>query len=335
MPNKSAPWSSRSLARAAFFRIAIVVAAMTGLAGMPASADEGGVSFWLPGQMGSFSAVPTDPGLSMPVVYIHSSVSAGADKAFPRAGRITAGVDGTADLVVAFPTYTLSSPVAGGQASFGVGVGGGHMKVSVNATLTGPNGNTITGTESDSIDGFADLYPSAMLKWHDGVHNTMVYAMAGVPVGSYSVGRLANLGTNHWSIDGGGGYTYLDPKKGHEFTAVAGFTYNGENKDTRYRNGNDFHIDLSASKFLSPNLHVGVSGYHYQQLSGDSGTGATLGDFKSRITGAGPQAGYFFEAAGRKYYANVKAFYEWNAENRPGGWSVWLSVAIPLGEGTR
>jgi len=34
-----------------------------------AQADEGGVGFWLSGQMGSFSAVPSDPGWTIPAFY--------------------------------------------------------------------------------------------------------------------------------------------------------------------------------------------------------------------------------------------------------------------------
>jgi hypothetical protein len=46
-------------------------------AGLPAArADEGGISFWLPGQFGSLAAVPTDPGFSLPVIYYHSSADA-------------------------------------------------------------------------------------------------------------------------------------------------------------------------------------------------------------------------------------------------------------------
>ena len=33
-------------------------------------ADEGGVSFWLPGQFGSLAAVPTEPGWSLGTVYL-------------------------------------------------------------------------------------------------------------------------------------------------------------------------------------------------------------------------------------------------------------------------
>ena len=42
-------------------------------------ADEGGVSFWLPGLFGSLAAVPQQPGWSLTSVYYHTSVSAGAD----------------------------------------------------------------------------------------------------------------------------------------------------------------------------------------------------------------------------------------------------------------
>jgi hypothetical protein len=36
------------------------------------SADEGGVSFWLPGEFGSFAAVPGEPGLSVASFYLQS-----------------------------------------------------------------------------------------------------------------------------------------------------------------------------------------------------------------------------------------------------------------------
>jgi hypothetical protein len=50
--------------------------------------------------------------------------------------------------------------------------------------------------------------------------------------------------------------------------------------------------DWGASQFLSEHCHVGLVGYVYEQITGDSGAGATLGDFKSRGVGIGPQVGY-------------------------------------------
>jgi hypothetical protein len=152
-----------------------------------------------------------------------------------------------------------------------------------------------------------------------------------VPVGAYDKGRLANIGTNHWALDAGGGYTYLDEKTGRELSAVLGFTYNFKNPDTDYQSGVDAHLDWAASQFLSEQWQVGLVGYFYQQVSGDSGAGAVLGDFKSRVYAVGPQVGYFFPVGGSKWYLNLKGFYEFEAKNRPEGWNVWLTVSLPLG----
>jgi len=112
---------------------------------------------------------------------------------------------------------------------------------------------------------------------------------------------------------------------------VAGATYNFENHDTKYQNGVDGHIDWAVSQFLSEQVHVGLAGYFYQQLSGDSGSGANLGDFKSRVNGIGPQVGYFFPMGGRQAYLSLKGYHEFDNQNRPAGWNTWLTLLIPLG----
>lgn len=298
-------------------------------ASMSVHADAGGVSFWLPGQFGSFAALPGEPGWSLPILYYHASADAGGDKQTQRGNRITAGIDADADMVLVLPTYVFETPVWGAQASLAVGGAIVSMDGSINATLTGPNGNSISGSESDSKIGGSDMYTLGSLKWNQGVHNYMTYFMTGTPVGAYKQDRLVNPGLNHWSVDLGGGYTYFDKK--NEFSAVLGFTYNFENDDTDYKNGVDGHLDWAASHFISESTHVGVAGYFFQQVSGDSGSGARLGDYKSSVTGIGPQIGHFFAVDGKKWYVNVKGFYEFDAKNRPEGWNVWVSLAIPLG----
>jgi len=54
------------------------------LAAGPVAADEGGVSFWLPGQYSSFAAVPGDPDWSLPLVYYYATTDAGASGSFSR-----------------------------------------------------------------------------------------------------------------------------------------------------------------------------------------------------------------------------------------------------------
>jgi len=298
----------------------------------PLHADEGGVSFWLPGNYGSYAAAPSEPGWALLLIYYHGPASAGGEKTFVRGGQVRAGLDARSDFLFVAPTYTFASPVAGGQAAVSVAGALGKVQAGVDATLTGPNGGVRSGGESDSRTGLSDLYPTATLKWNRGVHNTMVYVAADVPVGAYDSNRLANLGINHWVLDGGGGYTYFDEKSGNEFSAVLGFTYNFENHDTSYRNGVDAHLDWAASHFFSPTFHAGLVSYVYHQLTGDSGNGATLGDFKSKVWGIGPQAGWFFQVGEKKWYLNLKGYHEFNAQNRPHGWNAWLTLAIPLTE---
>jgi len=303
------------------------------LALQTAAADEGGVSFWLPGQFGSFAAVGGEPGWSLPIVYYHTSADAGAARSFRVGGRITSGLDVDADLAFIVPTYVFRTPVWGAQASLSIAAVAGRVEVGIDATLTGPRGNALTGSLTDTRHGIGDLFPTASLKWNRDHHSFMVYTMGGVPVGDYSASRLANLGTNHWSLDAGGGYSYLDPQKGHEFSAVLGFTRNWQNPDTDYENGASAHLDWAASQFFSEQFHAGLVGYFYEQVSADSGAGATLGGFKSRVYAVGPQVGYFIPVGAQKWYVNLKSYHEFEARNRPEGWNAWLTLAIPLSSG--
>jgi hypothetical protein len=148
------------------------------------------------------------------------------------------------------------------------------------------------------------------------------------PVGDYDPMRLANLGIGHGAIDAGGGYTYLNPATGNEFSGVAGFTYNFKNPDTQYRSGVDFHFDWGASHFLSKQVFVGLVGYAYQQLTDDSGQNPVLGGFRSRVLGVGPQIGYIFLIGDMQGFLGLKGYGEFDAANRPSGWNTWLTFAI-------
>lgn len=303
-----------------------------GLATARASlADEGGVSFWLPGTFGSFAATPSESGWSWTTLYYHGAANASAGQAFTRGGkaRVDLGLSGTGDLFLFGPAYTFEEPIAGAQLSISLLSFGGRNQAGVDTRLTGPNGGAIAGSRSDALTAFGDLLPQVTMKWSAGVNNYMGYVTGDIPIGSYDPNRLANLGIGHGAIDVGGGYTYLQPATGREFSAALGFTYNFENRSTNYQNGIDGHLELGASQFLNEQLFVGVAAYYYQQVSGDSGAGAVLGSFKSRVVGAGPQVGYLFPL-GEKLQAalSAKAYGEFAAQNRPDGWNVWFGISI-------
>ena len=192
---------SRSRFRHFIFALGALVSAPT-----IAAADEGGLSFWLPGLFGSLAAVPQQPGWSLTTIYYHDSVSAGGDVARAleiRTGRIPINVNvGVSadlkspqiDLAVVNPTYVFATPVLGGQMAVGVMGIYGHQATSLAATLAGTIGTPI-GTLpfsrfdsiSDSVTGFGDLLPQIFLRWNAGVHNYMTYITGDIPVGAYEL----------------------------------------------------------------------------------------------------------------------------------------------------
>ena len=239
------------------------------------------MSFWLPGLFGSLAAVPqAAPGWSLLTFSYYTNVSAGADVAAAREiqiGRFTptltanlsANLHAQVGLQWVQPNYTFGTPVLGGQLTLGMGGFVGRSNTDLAGTLTttlGPLVSVRTEDFSSSVTGFGDLYPVAMLKWNHGVHNYMVYATGDIPVGAYDSNRLANLGIGHGAIDGGFGYTYLNPLTGLEFSFVTGLTGNFTNTATNYTNGVDWHTDWGASKFLTKQLFIGAVGYVYKQI---------------------------------------------------------------------
>ena len=305
-------------------------------------ADEGGASFWLPGQFASLAAVPQTPGWALSVSYYHSSDAAAGNVAAAReilVDRIPATVkvnlnlslSAQANLVTLTPSYTFATPVFGGQLLVGMSGQYGRSASSIAGTLTalaGPAVTTRTGMLEDSLTSYGDLVPNAALLWSYGVNNYMAYLTGNMPVGDYNPMRLVNIGLGHGSIDAGSAYTYLNTATGNEFSGVAGLTYNLINPDTQYKSGTDFHLDWGASHFLTKQLFVGIAGYAYQQITDDSGQNPILAGFRSRVFGVGPQIGYNFPVGDMQGFLGGKVYGEFDAANRASGWNTWLTFAI-------
>jgi hypothetical protein len=310
--------------------------------GSSARADEGGVSFWIPGLFGSLAAAPQVPGWALATVNYYTAVNAAGNVAAARQITINkfnatinvslnASLKANPDIVLVNPSYVFATPVFGGQFTVGMAAAAGRSIATINGTLTASAGGltaTRQGTFEDARDGFSDLYPQANLRWNSGANNWMTYVMGDIPTGTYNSSNLANLGIGHGAIDGGVGYTYFNPKDGHEFSAVTGVTYNLVNPSTGYQNGIDWHFDWGASQFLTKQLQVGLVGYVYKQLTADRGGLPILGPFESQVAGIGPQVGYIFPVGKMQGYLNLKGYGEFDADNRAHGWNTWLTFVL-------
>jgi hypothetical protein len=307
-----------------------------------ARADENGISFWIPGIFGSLAATPQQPGWSFAAINYYTNVSGGGNVAVSKEitigqfnpavnASVSANLAAKVDLGVIAPTYTFATPFLGGQASASLFMIYGNNDTSLNATATGTVG-PIPFTKSIALQqdtsGVGDLIPQFAVRWNAGVNNYMAYLTGDIPAGLYNSSNLANIGIGHGAIDGGVGYTYFDPKTGHEFSIVTGLTGNFENTSTNYTNGIDWHLDWGASQFLTKQFQVGLVGYVYDQLTADSGCAPILCPFKSHILGVGPQVGYLFPVGNMQGYLNLKGYGEFDNANRPDGWNVWLTFVL-------
>ena len=108
----------------------------------------------------------------------------------------------------------------------------------------------------------------------------------------------------------------MEPHTKLEFDSAIGVTFNAKNPATDYKNGDEFIWDWAVGKKFANGLEVGVAGYAYQQLTGDSGSGAKLGTFKGSVFAVGPQVVYNTVLMHRAVLFNFRNYQEFDAENR-------------------
>ena len=273
-----------------------------------------------------------------------SSFSRGASRRnvnFEIAGVPVAGLEAEALIEMATGTWIAKPSLLGGNLGLAYTQGVGWLEVAANVGASGtgelsigPISRTLsfarTAEQTDDLTGFADPYFTALLGWHAGNLHWNLNAGLNVPAGDWELGRLANLGFNRWALDVGVAATWLNEKIGLELTAAPGITFNDENPDTNYRTGTEFHVEFAAMQFFTPKLALGVSGYYYKQVTGDSGLGARLGGFKGRVPAIGPDLIYNFNVHGVPVTANARWMHEFNVQRRLKGDVGLLTIAFPL-----
>jgi hypothetical protein len=239
--------------------------------------------------------------------------------------------------------WVAPEKVVGGNVGFGVLVPIGWKKVDVNldalATLTLPPPLDVTLTRGrhlefdDSTLAFGDPLPTAVIGWHHGNWHWNIQGLLNVPIGEWQHGSITNIGFNRWALDVTPAVTWLDAKSGWEISSAVGFTYNWENPDTDYKTGTEFHVEAAVMQHVSKQLSIGVMGYHYQQVTGDSGAGAALGSFEGRVSGVGPDVVYTLMCDKIPVTTELKYFHEFDVENRAQGDAGMFTVSLPLSMG--
>jgi len=317
-------------------------------------AAEQAKSVYLLGVTASMAGMTPPPGTYVSsFTYLYSGDATGAaalSRTLPLAGTVLpafATLQTNADVSVkanvALDVFSVlwvaPQKVLEGNFGFGVLLPVGYQEVDVNlnalTALTFPNGTVLQRGRnfgiSDSTFAVGDPLVTAFIGWSSGNLHWKLTGLLNVPIGAYDRSNLVNMGFNRWAADLTGSATWLDPKSGFEVSLAAGFTFNGENPDTNYKTGTEFHLEGAVMKHFSKAFAIGVAGYHYQQITGDSGSGALLGAFKGEVSAIGPNLTYNFQVGGVPVLTSVRWLHEFNAKNRLEGDAGFVTVTVPLG----
>ncbi len=309
----------------------LAVLAAGALMAQQAQASEGGASVYLLGSGGPEAAeAPPLKGVFFANTAYYYWGSAAGGKQFPVGGNIVAGLD--AKIAADFPTvlWVPSTNFAGGVLGLGAALPVGDPMANVSAVITGPLGHQFGVSASDSALIVGDPILTALLGWKSDKTSVQVSTLVNIPIGDYRDGQLANLAFHRWAVDASSALTWHDDKSGWDLSAKTGLTFNGTNPATHYKTGTELHVEASVEKTLSPAWSAGLQGFYFQQVTGDSGSGATLGPFKGRDLGAGANVAYHFMLGKMPATLRLHGTGEFDVANRLQGAAVWLDFSVPL-----
>ena len=223
------------------------------------------------------------------------------------------------------------APIMGGRPYFLAVLPVGNKSVSASGIVTGPGGGVLSGAVSDDNTVIGDPVLGGGLGWGAGPWFSSLNVLVNVPVGEYDASRVANVAFNRWATDITGALTWIDPASGWQADLALGVTFNGNNDDTDYHSGDEFHLEAAVMKTFANGLSAGLQGYYYEQINGDSGSGAVLGDFEGQVSAIGPAIAYTAEISGIPVSFEARFFHEFDARNRIPGDTFLFNVSFPLG----
>jgi hypothetical protein len=306
-----------------------VLALCLALAAGDGYAAEGGIGVYLLGSRGPMAGFVPPPGVYFQNDFFHYRAAFNASRAFPSGAPLAGNIGGHANVDLLTPVWVTPLELLGGNLSFAATIPVGSVRLTADAAFAASLGLG-DAPRTDTTFSVGDIYAHSFVGWHAGDWHWRLGATAIVPSGAYREGALGNVALNRPAADMFGGVTWLDPKIGLEVSVIAGVTFNGENRATHYRTGNELHVDWVVAQHFSPTFWAGLAGYHYHQLTGDSGPGAVLGDFKGRVTALGGAIGTTLMLGRTPLWANVRIYWEFATRNRFEGTAAFFTFAVPL-----
>jgi len=289
------------------------------MATSPSSADESASGLYVPGSFGFDAGKTPDPGFY------------GSTAIFSYDGRIHLFIDGGETaldvhkqaLVPSFAAlYVPDADVLGGRVGFSAISSYSYIGLDARAVGTTNTAASVEGW------GWGDTVLRAQIGWTREIWSNTFYLTEWIPTGHYDTGFSPNTGKNHYGTNLAWGTTYIDKSTKVEFDSALSMTFNAPNPATRYKNGDELHWDWALGILLDSGLKLGVAGFAFRQLTGDSGSGASLGPFEGRVYGIGPHIVATVPNEDHPIIFSLRCYQEFDAVNRFEGHSITLATTV-------
>ena len=297
-----------------------------------ASAEEGGGGHYAPGSMATLIDLsPAQAGWTINPLYLYFEGDYSNARDLPLGGLATGEIKAATHAITLGGLYTFERQIC--DAWFSVGAYVPYVWMEVDATIRNvPIIGDVRASDSTSGIGDITIVP-AMFAWKRDAWQYSAYLSVYAPTGKYELGALANTGLNYWKFEPGASVSYSNEETGFNWSLFGGVTFNTRNQDTDYQSGSVVHLDTSVQQIFPAGpgfLTLGAVGWYYQQVNGDSGSGATLGDTKGRSLGIGPAVGYLLpmgEEGSDLLAIEARWLPELDTRNRIEGDYLWLKLA--------
>lgn len=277
-----------------------------------AHAAEGGLTNYVPGYYGDFAVAVAPPtGL-----YVYGT--AYSYQAKLRGPAVPDTVSAGAVLYLSGFQYVTDYKLFGATVAFGSYT----TFLDANIEANPPPFSLDASVANHGDTSFSPL----VLYWSFGNLYVSAYQSVIMPTGSYDRGAALNAGRNYYTFDSVVALTWLDQKQGFEISLVPGLMFNTKNDATKYRTGDEFHLDGMLNRYFSQDFAVGLHGYFYSQFTDDSGAGAP--SIRSASAAIGPAVLWNTTSLGIPGKIVGKWLHELEATNRFQGDILSVTAAL-------
>lgn len=316
----------------------LCITACFALAAPEAQALEGGTSAYLLGSRDSFAGIVPGAGtyVGLDLITFSGDISGLSLGGLP----IEADTKVDVNLIKLSITHVFDTELWGGTPAFNLNIPILDASIGFQA-VSGP----LTGSDiSDDTSGVGDITLTPVLGWHSGMLHYSVGMSFFMPTGSYdtatvdvpgrTIDALSN-GKNVWSLQPVLAMTHFNPTTGREFSAATSLLFSEKNDATDYQTAPAFTLEATAMQHLPSGWAFGATGYWYEQLDDDSGSGAAntraaLGtdSLRARAFGLGPIISFSDEMFGNPVTFKLKYYKEFGVKNRFESDVLWFNATM-------